>query len=254
VFLHAPYISQFGFVQEDNSVAPAITIDYGGQVTAQWSCVFVDPRQGILLSYGSTNTPNAPVSQYTFDPSTALAPNDDTVVVTLTAPGWNTAATAPATVTYNPVRVLYLKYTKWTSDAKGDHFSDMSFATDPAQVQHSVMGPDPTYPDVSRLVVQGPGGPFTRYLGTGNEPYLEIRYFSPSGPVAAGKPFTLQWFTNGATSLTLTPAGQSPVNIPAGQVAKGTSQPLPIAAATEYVLTATGSGGTVQSYLTVTPA
>jgi hypothetical protein len=37
-------------------------------------------------------------------------------------------------------------------------------------------------------------------------------------------------------------------------VAKGTSQPLTINAATEYVLTATGTGGTVRSYLTVAPA
>jgi hypothetical protein len=255
VYLHTPYIAQFGFVQRDNSVAPSITINYGDQVTTQWRSVFVDPMQGILLSYGSTDVPNAPVSQYQFDPSTALAPNGDTVVVTLTAPGWKAPVTKPATVTYNPIRILYFKYTQWTSDAQGDHFSDMSWQTDPPTTQGGTgVSPDPTHPDVIRLSVQGPGGPFTQYLGTGNEPYLEIRYFSPSGPVTTGQPFTLQWFTNNATSLTLTTSGGTPADIPSNQVAKGTSQPLTITAATDYILTATGSGGTVSSYLTVTPA
>lgn len=252
VYLHEPYISQFGFVQPDNSVAPSITINYGEQVTALWRCFFVDPT-GIILSYGSANIPNAAITQYAFDPSTALALNDDTVVVTLTAPGWNGAAMEPRTVNYNPIRILYFKFTQWTSDEKGDHFSNVSWLTDPPTTQGTVVGPDPTHPDVQRLCVQGPGGPLTQYLGTGNEPYLEIRYFSPSGPVAVGNPFTLQWFTNGATSLTLTSAVGPPVNIPSNQVAKGASQPLTINAATDYVLTATGTGGTVRSYLTVTP-
>jgi hypothetical protein len=254
VYLHTPYIAQFGFVQRDNSVARSITINYGDQVTVQWRCVFVDPTQGILLSYGSTDIYNAPVSQYPFDPSTALTPNGDTVVVTLTAPGWNAPATDKATVTYKSIRVLYFKYTQWTSDAQGDHFSNMSFLTDPPVTQGAVVFADRAYPDVSCLSVQGPGGPLTQYLGTGNEPYLEIRYFSPSGPVTTGQPFTLQWFTNNATSLTLKTSGGTPTDIPSNQVAKGTSQPLTITAATDYILTATGSGGTVSSYLTVTPA
>jgi hypothetical protein len=255
VYLHEPYISQFGFVQPDNSVAPSITINYGEQVTALWRCIFVDPKTGIILSYGSTPPIyDAAITQYLFNPSSALAPNDNSVVVTLTAPGWNNPAVEQRTINYNPIRILYFKYTQWTSDAQGDHFSNVSWLTDPPTTQGTVVGPDPTHPDVQRLSVQGPGGPLTQYLGTGNEPYLEIRYFSPSGPVAVGKPFTLQWFTNNATSLTLTSAGGLPVNIPSNQVAKGTSQPLTINAATEYVLTATGTGGTVRSYLTVAPA
>lgn len=254
VFFHSPYISQFGFVQEDNSIGPEITIAYGDSVTAQWNCVYVDPTQGITLSYGSTNVPNAPVNQFTFDPKDALAPNDNNPVpVTLTAPGWNQNASGVIKVNYKPIQVLYFKYLNWTGSGGPENLSNVSFLINPEQPQSLNVGPDPAYSAVQRLQVGGPGGPFTQYLGNGNEPYLQIRYFSPNGPVKKGTAFTLQWFTANATSLTLTAPGGD-IKIDSGQIAQGTSQQFTINSATDYVLTAVGAGGTVKSYLTVTPS
>lgn len=253
VYLHSPYISQFGFLQEDNSIGPEITIAYGDSVTAQWNCLYVDPTQGVTLAYGSTSLPNAPVNQFTFDPKTALAPNDHTVPVTLTAPGWNQPASQVITVNYEPIQILYFKYLNWTGSGGPENLSNMSFLIDPEQPQSLNVGPAPAYPAVQRLQVGGPGGPFTQYLGNGAEPYLQIRYFSPNGPVKSGTAFTLQWFTANATSLTLTtPGGDVPID--PGQMAQGTSQPFTITSATDYVLTAVGASGTVKSYLTVTPS
>jgi hypothetical protein len=253
VFLHSPYIAQFGFIQEDDSVGPAITIAYGDSVTAQWNCVFVNPTQGVAIAYGSTSVRNAPVNQMIFDPKDALPPNDNKVPVTLTAPGWNQPASETHTVTYEPIQILYFKYLNWTGSGGPENLSNISWLIDPEQPQSQSVGPDPAYPAVQRLQVGGPGGPFTQYLGNGSEPYLEIRYFSPSAPVKSGTAFTLQWFTANATSLTLTtPAGT--IQIATGQIAQGTSQPYTISSATDYVLTAVGAGGTVKSYLTITPS
>jgi hypothetical protein len=253
VYLHSPYISQFGFVQEDNSIGPEIMIAYGDSVTAQWNCVYVDPTQGITIAYGGTSVPNAPVNQLIFDPKDALAPNDHTVPVTLTAPGWNQPASGGITVNYNPIQILYFKYLNWTGSGGPENLSNISFLIDPEQPQSLNVGPDPAYPAVQRLQVGGPGGPFTQYLGNGNEPYLQIRYFSPNGTVKKGTAFTLQWFTANAASLTLTtPGGDIP--IVAGQIGQGTSQAFTIDSPAEYVLTAVGASGTVKSYLTVTPS
>ncbi|MDX6370362.1 MAG: hypothetical protein QOG93_1864, partial [Gaiellaceae bacterium] len=98
VYLHTPYIAEFVLVQPDKTVAKEVTVKYGESVTPRWSCVFVDPRQGIQISYGSTLTDYPPVSQDTFDPSGALTGNDSDVVLTLTAPGWNATATDTVTV------------------------------------------------------------------------------------------------------------------------------------------------------------
>ncbi|MES2706271.1 MAG: hypothetical protein V4726_06650 [Verrucomicrobiota bacterium] len=252
VYLHTPYISQFGLLQPSTNLGPSLTVPYGTPVTAQWNCVFVDPNQGVTLAYGSLNPRFAPVSQTVFDPSTQLPPNGNQMVVTLSAPGWNGTTTGTVTVNYSPILVLYFKYNTWTVVEGKDVLSDAGWMTDAGSNLFGVTT-DPAYPSVLKLQGTGPGGPFTQYLGTGDEPYLEIRYFSPGGAVTAGQPFTLQWFTNAATALTLTsPSGTVPVS--ADQIAKGTSDPLTISAATTFVLTATGASGSVSSYLTVTPA
>jgi len=254
VYLHTPFISQFGLLQvSDGNYGPSVTVPYGTDVTAQWNCVFVDPNQGVTLAYGFSSPIFAPVFQTTFDPSPALPPNGNSVTLTLSAPGWNETVTDVAVVNYSPVQVLYFKYLTWTVVDGKDVFSNMSWLTDPPATQSQTVGTDPTFPSVSVLKVTGPGGPFTQYLGSGDEPFLEIRYFSPSGPVTSGQAFTLQWFTNGATALTLTsPSGTTQIS--AEQIAKGTSASLTITSATTYYLTATGSAGSVSSYLTVTPA
>lgn len=255
VFLHQPAIVQYGFVQKDNSVAHAITINYGDLVTYQWNCKFVDGNQGITVAYNSIKVPNLPVSQMTFDPSKGGLPlNAPNVVVNLSAPGYGPTATVPALITFNPIKILYFKFSSWVVQAGVDILSGLTWLTDPAVPQGVLSGAVDGTTNLWFLTVTGPGGPITQYLGLGSESYLEIRYFSPTATVKANAPFTLQWFTNAAASLTLN-GPNGPIPIPSDQIAKGQSQPFTISAPTQYILTASATGQSpLTSTLLVTPS
>lgn len=246
--LHQPFIAQFGFLTGDRVVS-AVTIPFLGTVTVTWNCKFVDPDQGVTLSYNQTASQNLPVYQMTVDPSIGLPVNTSTVKLVLRAPGYSGTQTAVITVTYEPIRILYFKYSVWTVSNGVDVLSNPVVATSPA-VGYSISGND----QLSCLTVNGPGGPLIQHLGTGSEAYVEIRYFSPSAAVVANQPFTLQWFTHNATTLTLTtPDGD--VAISSDQIAKGTSASFTLAAPFTFVLSAQAGGqNPVRSYLTVTPS
>ncbi len=255
VYLHQPTIVQYGFVLKDSTVAPAITINFGDSVTLQWNCKFVDANQGITLAYNSRKMANLPISQMTFNPSQGGLPtNAPTVAVTLNAPGYGLTATASALITFNPIKILYFKFSTWVVENGVDVLSGLTWLTAPAVPQGVTSGPVVGTDNLWFLTVTGPGGPLTLYLGLGTETYLEIRYFSPTAPVKINTPFTLQWFTNAASSLTLSGPGGQTV-IPNGQIAKGQSVAFTISAPTTYVLIATAAGqASVVSTLLVTPS
>ena len=251
-YLHHPFVAEYGIL-ERGQVVPAVTLDYGQKVTLRWRCRYVDPDQGVGLSFLGLR--GLPDSTTTLSPETVLPFNQDQVVITLTAPGFGHPATADAVVNFRPIRILYFKYLALTPvDGLPPVLAKSQFRTFPANIPGSQISTVPGSPGTLRLTVTGPGGTQTRYLGTGDEPYLEIRYFAPETPVQAGKPFLLRWLTHRAARLTLrTPDGDRP--IPWQKIADGTSEPLTVAEPTTYVLTAVGDDGDVlESTLLVTPS
>ncbi|MBL9128007.1 MAG: hypothetical protein JNL97_10190 [Verrucomicrobiales bacterium] len=251
-YLHRPFVAEYGILERGN-VVPAITIDYGQKVTLRWRCRYVDPEQGIGLSFMGLR--GLPDSTTTLSPETALPFNQDQIVITLTAPGFGAPATADATVNFRPIQILYFKYLALTPvEGRPPILSNAQFRTLPANIPGSQVSTVPGSPGTLRLTVTGPGGTQTRYLGTEDEPYLEIRYFAPDNPVQSGQPFHLRWLTHRATRLTLrTPQGDQPIT--AENIADGTSQPLTVTEPTTYVLTAVGNdGGILTSTLLVTPS
>jgi hypothetical protein len=254
VYLHQAVIAQFGFQIESGDVEPTVTVPFGQLVTLAWTCPFVDPQQGVTLSYNQTSFQALPVFAATVDPSQGLVPNGTRVSFALTAPGYYLSAGAAVTLTFEPIIILYFKFSMLTSTGGTDTLSNMVAATEPATVQGMVITAVPNTTDLWSLTVTGPGGPFIRYLGLGSEAYVEVRYFSPTSPVASGTPFTLQWLTHNAATLTLTtPDGL--VSIDAANIAKGTSQPFSLTSAFTFILSAETPGQPpVSSYLTVTPS
>jgi hypothetical protein len=208
----------------------------------------------VSLAFNQTSFPAPAVFKVPIDPSKGLPLNGNQVQFALTAPGYYNPGSAAVTLTFKPIVILYFKFANWKVQNGVDVLSGLTWATDPADAQGTSTGPVSNAVDLWFLTVVGPGGPFTRYLGLGSEPYVEIRYFSPTSPVKSGQPFTLQWFTNAATTLTLTtPAGL--VTIDPKDIAKGTSQPFTLTAPFTFVLSAQAGGQPAMlSYLAVTPS
>jgi hypothetical protein len=246
-FFNPPVISDFGFLR-NGSIVKAVELTLGEKVTLKWLVDFVDSTKGVTLLAGSARTTYPPTSFSIegYDPAANRQLQSREVKLTLSAPGFGGTVTDEAAVTYRPVKLLYFKF-------KDPQLTVKISATDPPNLPVSFTAAPGDVP-VTMATLNGPGGPYIQYLGTGEEKYLEIRYFSASkATVRSDEKFTLEWITHQAESLELVaPAsGSGHFSIDKSNFGKGTSPEISISESTTFILRATGLDSTVDSYLDV---
>lgn len=208
------------------------------QVTASWSTQYATSA---TLSDGSSSTRVAlQNNNYPLTPGRSLVGSSNRVTETLTASGYSVPAKSAQTITFNPARILYFKYSN--SDLTGITFRAIGSTNGGGALTQ----PQPNGPWL--YTVQGPGGPLVQYLGK-TDPHTQVMYFNAEPPsVAPNATVTLSWITNNATSLLLQP-GNIPLTV-VKDFGIGTYQVNP-SATTDYVIVAVGALGTVTSTLTV---
>ncbi|MCQ0090819.1 hypothetical protein [Roseovarius sp. M141] len=217
---------------ESDATAPIGTAD---EVTLTWESEFADadpvleaPDKSVTVDRSGTMT---------VTPGSALTGNVSSVVYTLTAKGHGGPATDTATITFEPVRIRWFRY------------SDMTKKTvEPP----SVANPAPGWPktdlqtDNNVLTTYGPGagtGPLKAYLGTGPELQVQVITAAPDSP-APGQNVVLSYATGNAVSASLSIGlGQpsKPVDLDTAKQTGTTTIKAPDASTT-LVLTVTGNG------------
>lgn len=234
---------------DDRQFKQDVTTAYLGPVSATLSCDPsgpIDTDASAVLSWSSTyavtplylSTPSGAQrvgaqGQQTVVPGSYLSGNQSSVTFSLQALGYQGPVNRTATVTFNPVRIRWFRYTDATL----------------TQVTYNVVNPSPGSPTVSSsgqdytLTAYGPGagsGPLVAHLGPG--PYLQVQLLSATpSPATPGATVTVSYQTLNATSATLAIGNQAAISVPL-DTTKQTGQTTITAPSASTVLTLTISG------------
>ncbi|HLO77160.1 MAG TPA: hypothetical protein VK196_11965 [Magnetospirillum sp.] len=207
-------------------------IGFRDSVTLSWATRYAN---GATLS-SDAGTQRVPLTgSMTVRPADAVLPNASSVVYTLSAQGYQGPTASQLTITFQPLEIVYFANTSPTG------FPPRAVVNNGGAVMKPVG-------NGYALVATGPGGPLSRFCGTGQG--LSLLYFQPfNSTVGAGTSVTLNWQAYAAVSATLN--GQ-PVQLAADGSGSAT---FTVQQTTTYTLIITDAdGNSVANSVTVTVA
>ncbi len=198
-------VAYVGSVQASLSASDTGPIDTDTPITLSWTSTYAIAPLRLAPPYGPVPVDLNSSRQVT--PGDYLSGNQSSVTFTLQAMGYNGPVSPTVTVTLNPVRIRWFRYT----DASK------------TQVTSSVVNPAPGSPSVSSqggdqvLTAYGPhagSGPLKAYLGPGTHLQVQLMDVSPS-PAKPGETVTVTYETLNAETATLaTSLRGTPTQVP----------------------------------------
>lgn len=216
-----------------NAVGP---IDLSASVNFQWSSAYAVPP--LFLSPTPAGTSRVgPSGTMSFVPGQLLTDNSSSVTVSLQANGWQGPATASTIVFFNPVEILWLRYTDSTKTAVTWGAKNyLSRGT--SLIQNA---------GVWTLTAAGPGGPIQQKLGDVSSLQVQLFTATPSSP-QIGDSVTLSYVTANAIGVTLN--GEA---VPWDATTQTGSTTISYQGPAQLTLVASGTGGTSLSSLLTIP-
>ncbi len=217
----------------NNSLGP---VDLTAPVTFNWSSNYaVAPLYLSPTPSGTSKVNNS--GSMTFVPGTLLTNNASSLTVILQANGWPTPAQAITSVFFNPVQILWLRYTDSTKTAV--NWGAKNYISRGTSLIQTA--------GVWTLTATGPGGPIQQQLGPVSAVQVQLFTATPSSP-QIGDTVTLSYSTANALGLTLN--GVAP---PWDATTQSGSTSFPYAGPSLLTLVATGTGNTSVSSLLSLP-
>ncbi|MFY8106847.1 MAG: hypothetical protein ACOVKO_08010 [Elstera sp.] len=217
----------------NNSLGP---IDLTAPVTFNWSSNYAVAPLYLSPTPSGTSKVNTSGSM-TFVPGTLLNTNASSLTFTLQATGWPTPAQATTSVFFNPVQILWLRYTDSTKTAVTWGAKNY-ISRGTSLIQNA---------GVWTLTAAGPSGPIQQQLGPVSAVQVQLFTASPSSP-QIGDTVTLSYETANATGITLN--GEA---TPWDATTQSGSTSFTYAGPSLLTLVATGTGNTSVSSLLQIP-
>lgn len=217
----------------NNAVGP---IDLTTSVTFQWTSSYAVPP--LFLSPTPAGTSRVgPSGTMAFAPGQLLTDNSSSLTVTLQANGWQGPVSSSTPIFFNPVEILWLRYTDSSKTAVT--WGAKNYLSRGTSIIQSA--------GVWTLTAAGPGGPIQQQLGDVNCLQVQLFTATPSNP-QVGDTVTLNYVTANATGVTLNGSA-----VPWDAATQSGSTPITYQGPTQLTLIASGTGGTSLSSLLTLP-
>lgn len=227
------YAGNVGATLTNNAVGP---IDLSTSVNFVWSSTYSVPP--LFLSPTPAGTSRVgPSGSMSFVPGQLLTDNSSSLTVTLQANGWEGPATSSNVIFFNPVEILWLRYTD-SSKTAVTWGAKNYLARGTSLIQNA---------GVWTLTAAGPGGPIQQQLGDVSSLQVQLFTATPSSP-QVGDSVTLAYTTANATGVTLN--GEA---VPWDAATQTGSTTITYQGPAQLTLVASGTGGTSLSSLLTIP-